>query len=283
MIGYLNGQYAPNEEIKISPQDRGFQFADGVYEVIRSYGGHLFELDAHMKRLERSLREMKLNFADVEGLKGVCRKLIQDNELSGGDALVYIQITRGAHPRDHGYPSADVAPTVYAVSRSYTPHVKEKVEGIRVVLLPDIRWARCDVKTVALLPNVMAHQQALDAGAHEAVLVRDGIVTEGTRFNVFGVFDGTVMTAPKTNYILPGITRDVVLRLCGEKGIPVNEYPMSITQLREAEELIAVGTGTEVTPIVRVDDWTVAEGRAGPITRRLQQALDDVIEKLVSG
>ena len=283
MIAYLNGQYAPSEQIKISPQDRGFLFADGVYEVIRAYQGRLFELDAHMRRLERSLRELKIRFADVQGLKAVCRKLIDDNGLTEGDALVYIQITRGAHPRDHGYPSGDVLPTVYAVSRGYTPHDKEKADGIRVVLLPDIRWARCDIKTVALLPNVMAHQQALDAGAHEAVLVRDGVVTEGTRFNVFGVFDGTVVTAPKTNYILPGITRDVVLRLCREKEIPVTEYPMSESQLREADELFAVGTGTEVTPIVRVDDWTVADGRGGPITRRLQQAFDDVIEKLVSG
>lgn len=276
MIVYFNGRLVPKEDVRISPDDRGFLLADGAYEVILSYDGRLFKAEEHLKRLERSLRELRIERADVGSLKDAAERLIQVNDLENGDASLYIQITRGAAVRTHAFPGSETAPTVYAAASPFK-RPREKCEhGIKVILVPDIRWTRCDIKSVALLPNVLVSQQAKEAGAAEAIFVRDGAVTEGAHTNFCAVFDGQLITYPKSHYILGGITREIVLGLCGELGIPFEEFPILESQLREADELMIVGTTTEIMPVVQVDGWQVGDGKPGPVTRRLQQAFREL-------
>ncbi len=277
MIVYFNGQFIPKEDVRISPDDRGFLFADGVYEVIASYRGRLFRPDAHLRRLERSLHELRIAVPDLAALRGVAERLIEANGLAKGDAGVYIQITRGVAPRNHAFPDPAVPPTVYASAFPFEMPREEQERGVRVILVPDVRWARCDIKSVALLANVLACQRAVESGAAEAIFVRDGVVTEGSRHNVCAVFGGRLVTHPKTNVILPGVTRDVVLELCGQLGIPYNETPILESQLREADELMIVGTLSEIMPVVQVDGWMVSDGKPGPITRTLQRAFREVV------
>lgn len=279
MIVYFNGRFVPKEDVRISPDDRGFLFADGVYEVIASYRGKLFRPDTHLQRLECSLRELRIAGPDLATLRGVAGRLIEANGLAGGDAGVYIQITRGVAPRNHAFPNPAVPPTVYVSAFPFEMPREEQEHGVRIILVPDVRWARCDIKSVALLANVLACQRAVENGAMEAVFVRDGVVTEGSRHNVCAVFDGRLVTHPKTNAILPGVTRDVVLELCGRLGIPYSETPILENQLREADELMIVGTLSEIVPVVQVDDWTVGDGNPGPVTRRLQQAFQEMVRE----
>ncbi len=273
MIAYFNGRFLPNADIRLSPEDRGFLFGDGVYEVIRSYGGKLFQTEAHIKRLRRSLRSIQLPEAIAAEMGDIAAQLLAQNGLTTGDATVYIEVTRGAAPRKHAFPGSDVAPTVYVTAAPFQPVETKFRHGVPVILVPDIRWARCDIKTVSLLPNVMANQRAHAAGAEEAIFVRDGAVTEGSHTNFAAVFGGELVTAPLTNYILDGITRQVVLKLCRALAIPVREFPILAKDLPDAEELMLLGTTTEVMPVVRVDDWVVGGGAPGPITVKLIQAL----------
>jgi D-alanine transaminase len=272
MIVYYNGSFRPKDEVCISPDDRGFLLSDGVYEVIRAYEGRLFRLDDHLQRLARSLREIRINGLDVNRLRGVAERLIEENDLAHSDASIYIQVTRGAATRRHAFPPAGTLPTVYVTASRFRGHPDAWDRGIKVVLVPDIRWTRCDIKAVALLPNVLANQQAKEHDAWEAVFVRDGLVTEGSHTNVCAVFDGQVVTHPLGPHILGGITRDVVLELCQELAIPVRESPIPESALPHAAELMITGTTTEIMPVVQVDDWQVADGRPGPVTRALQQA-----------
>ena len=276
MIVYFNGQLIPKEDVRISPDDRGFLFADGIYEVIASYSGRLFRPDAHFRRLERSLRELRIAVPDLQRLREVAERLIEVNDLRQGVAGIYIQITRGVAPRNHPFPPPGTPPTVYATAFPFELPRKEQERGVKVILVPDIRWARCDIKSVALLANVLTCQQAMENDAEEAVLVRDGVLTEGTRNSVCAVFGGRLVTYPKTNYILPGVTRDVVLELCGQLSIPFDEAPIYESRLKEADELMIVGTLSEIVPVVQVNDWQVGKGKPGPITRKLQQAFRDL-------
>ncbi len=265
---YFCGEYLPLDDVRISPDDRGFLFADGVYEVIRSYAGRLFELEAHLARLAAGLDALRITGADIARLAHVSPELLERNGLSGEDALIYVQITRGVAPRTHAFPTPPVPPTVYARVMPFRPR-GDPQHGVAVITVSDTRWSRCDIKSVALLPNCLANQLARDAGAHEAVFVRDGVAIEGTATSFFGVFDGEVRTAPASNYILPGITRRVVLDLCAAHEIPVQERPIFAHELPMAEELLLVGTTVEVMPIVRVDDRPVGAGVPGPMARRL--------------
>jgi len=279
MTVYLNGDFVPKEEARLSPDDRGFLFADGVYEVIRIYDGTLFALRPHLDRLARSLRELRINGIDVQKLGDVARRLVQDNHLEQGDAIVYFQVTRGAAPRRHAFPEAGTPPTIYATAYPITPPTVHWEQGAKVILMPDIRWTRCDIKSIALTPNVLANQRAKENGAVEAVFVRDGAVTEGSHANFGAVFNGRLVTYPKSPYILPGITRDMVLGLCRERGIPVEEFPVFEKDLKHADELMLLGTTTEVMPVVQVDHWTVGDGTPGPVTRTLQYAFHAVTRK----
>jgi D-alanine transaminase len=278
MIVYFNDRFIPKEDVRVSPDDRGFLFADGAYEVIRSYHGRLFKAEDHLRRMRRSLRELRIVGPDADSLGDIAGELIQVNDLGDGDAAVYIQITRGVGPRRHSFPDPDreIPPTVYVSAYPIQPPRKKWEDGVKIILVPDIRWARCDIKSVALVPNVLASQQAKERGAEEAVFVRDGAITEGSHTSFCAVFDGQLTTCPKTNYILAGITREVVLELCGELGIPFREFPIFERKLREADELVILGTTTEVMPVVQVNDWRVGDGKPGPITRKLQQAFCEI-------
>ncbi len=271
-IVYFNTQYLPRTTVKISPDDRGFLFADGVYEVIRAYKGRLFRMDLHLKRLARSLRELKINGPSMERIAEISDALLQRNNLKDADAAIYIQITRGAAPRKHAFPKSAPSPTVYLNAFTVQPPVEAWEKGAKAITTPDIRWTRCDIKSVSLLPNVLASQAAAEAGAEDAIFIRDDFVTEGSHTNVCAVFKGRLQTHPKNNYILPGVTREVVLSLCADLNIPVSQTPISANSLPRADELMLLGTSTEVMPIVQLDNRRVSNGKPGPITRKLQEA-----------
>ena len=278
-IVYLNGQFLPKDEAKISPDDRGFLLADGVYEVTPFYEGAPFCLDRHLTRLEQGLSWMRIQ-QPVDGLEDVQRRLILENGLeSAATSLTYIQITPGAAPRTHYFPVDPVEATVYAYAKAWDrPSPERWSKGFTVATVPDQRWSRVDVKTICLLPNVLAFQDAIEAGADDALLVRDGVAIEGAHMNFWGVFDGVLVTHPTTNQILPGITRGVVLDLAAADGIPVEQRPIQVEELGGAEELFFTGTTGEVRPCVRVDDAAVGDGGVGPITRRLSELFRAEVE-----
>ena len=277
MIVYHNGHYVDKNSVCISPEDRGFNFADGVYEVIRCYKGVPFRLADHFKRLSRSLRELRLDIGPLDALQTIPSELIQRNHLRKGDASVYVQVSRGVAPRSHPFPPA-TDPTIYAAATPLEPPIDKWRDGIKVICVPDIRWARCDIKTISLMANVLANQQAVEAGADEALFVRDGAVTEGTLSNFGAVFDGQLWTYPESNYILPGITRQVVLDLCPNLQIPVQTRPVMADRLCAASEALVMGTTKEVTPVVKINNDVVGNGKPGPLTKKLQQAFRDLIE-----
>ncbi|UCF39807.1 MAG: aminotransferase class IV [Gemmatimonadota bacterium] len=265
---YLNGSYLAKGDAHLSPDDRGFLFADGIYEVIRAYGGQFYAMQPHLERMANGLHSLRIDGADVPGLARVCAELLRRNGLTQADALVYIQVTRGVAVRGHGFPDPPVPPTVYATTMPFKAK-GDPAEGVAVITAPDHRWTRCDIKAVALLPNCMAFQDAQDAGAQEAVLVRDGVALEGTHTSFFAVLDGVVRTAPRSNYILPSITRQAVLDICREQDIPAAETPVLLHELWTADELFLAGTTMEIMPIVRVDGRSVGTGNPGPLARRL--------------
>ena len=274
-VVYLNGEYLPRERATLSVDDRGFIFGDGIYEVTRVVNGRLFEADRHMRRLFYGLRGIGIESSlDADQILEIHNRLIQENGLTTGEGYVYLQITRGAAPRTHYFPPAGTAPTVFLSTSTFTPNRAQREAGATAVTYPDIRWSRCDLKTVNLLGAVLAKQAAVSTGALEAVFIRDGVITEGSHTNVFGVIDGELRTYPRSNYILPGITRDVVLELAIEEGVNVRETPMLQTEIGRIEELFVTGTTSDVTPIVQLDGKPIGSGKPGPITRQLAAALD---------
>jgi D-alanine transaminase len=277
VIAYFDGQFLPKEDVRVSPDDRGFLFGDGAYEVIRSYGGRLFRAEEHFERLQRSLKALRIEGASVERLSDIAGDLIQRNDLGTADAALYVQVTRGVAPRKHAFPDRETEPTVYVSITPFQPHRQRWKLGIKIILVPDRRWTRCDIKAVTLLPNVLASQQAKEAGAAEAVFVRDGVITEGSHTNFCAVFEGQLVTHPRTHHILAGVTREVVLELCEKLGIPYQESVIHQERLKEASELMILGTTTQVMPVVQVDDWQVGDGKPGPVTRRLQRAFAELV------
>src|SRR5687767_14510120 len=274
-VVYLNGEFLPRERATLSVDDRGFIFGDGIYEVTRVVNGRLFEPDRHMRRLMYGLRGIGIDpRMTAEQIIEVHYRLIRENELTSGEGTVYLQITRGAAPRTHYFPPATTLPTVFLSSSSFTPNTAQRETGATAVTYPDIRWSRCDLKTVNLLGAVLAKQQAVAAGSLEAVFIRDGLITEGSHTNVFGVIDGELRTYPRSNYILPGITRDVLLELALEEGVNVRETPILQQEIGRLDELFVTGTTTDVTPIVQLDGRPIGTGKPGPITRQLGAALD---------
>lgn len=269
---YLNGQYIDESQASVSIDDRGFLFADGVYEVVHLYGGRPFEWDRHMARLKRSLAGIGFHPPDVEELARVRDRLIELNP--SDEASLYIQITRGVQKRHHAPPPAGtLAPTLLMWVRSVDPIPPDTVkEGIRVITVADDRWAKVWIKTIGLLPNVLAKGQAVAAGCDDAVFVRDGMVMEATSANIFRVKQGIVYTAPVTNYILPGITRAVVIELAREAGYQVVEEPFGVAQLYDADEVFLTGTLTEVLPVTVVDNHRIG-AQSGPVARDLLQRL----------
>ena len=270
MIVYFNGAFVPKHEVRLSPDDRGFLFGDGVYEVARTYGGRLFALPRHLARLRYSLDQLYIKGVDISTLETTFRRLLDENDLGAKDGIVYLQVTRGVAPRTHAFPTPTPAPTVYGYAAPIVPRFSAQ-RGVATITVPDTRWARCDIKSISLLASCLANQQAAEAGVFEAVLVRDGAVTEGSHTSFFAVIDGEVRTAPLTNYVLPGITRGLVLELCAANGIPARETPVFAHQLAGAEELFLAGTTTEVLSIVQMDGRPVSGGRPGPLANRIRE------------
>jgi len=269
-VVYLDGAYVPRAEARLSPDDRGFLFGDGVYEVVRFYGGRPFAEEAHAARLERSLRALRIEGFEAASFPAIARRLAEANGFI--DGTCYLQVTRGAAPRRHAFPPPGTPPTVYACTYPLHAAPEKWERGVGVALVPDERWGRCDVKSTALLPNVLANQAAKEAGAEEAVLVRDGLVTEGSHTNVAAVFEGRVFTHPEGPRILSGVTRGVVLALCAELAIPVEERPVPAAELPRADEVFLMSTTSEVLPVAAVDGRPVGAGTPGPLARRLLDA-----------
>lgn len=269
-IVYLNGAFINQEDAKISARDRGFIFADGVYEVVKYYAGNPFRFQDHIDRLKRSLSELSIPFTDLGSLKQIFEQLLQKNDKLQRQTGIYIQISRGEHKRIHSFPE-NITPTVYAYVFDL-PSAKDNLEkGIKVITNDDIRWQRCDIKSVSLLPNTMLFNKATEQGAGECILIRDGMVTEATHSSVLGVKNGTVITRPLSNLILPGITRKVILEICNKKGIAIEERIFSEKELYELDELIIAGTGSEVTPVVQINDKLIGNKKPGKITRLIQE------------
>ncbi len=266
---YLNGQYLPYEQASIPVEDRSFLFADGIYEVIRVYGGRPFTLKEHLARLARSAREIKLPEPDLAEIEAVALELIARNNLS--EATIYIQLSRGAYtPRAHAFPAGPAKPILLVLARPVSVSADQRSTGVAAVTCPDQRWARCDIKSVALLPNILAKQVAAEAGAYEAILVKDGYAIEGSSSNFFAVLDGEIRTYPKCNYILGGITREVVLELARKLGYPVREEGIRLDELSRITEAWVTSTTSEVMPIVKIDNKPVGEGTVGPVAKALQ-------------
>lgn len=265
---YLGGAIVPRDRAAVSIDDRGFLLGDAVYEVIRVVQGRLVEPERHLRRLDRSVRETSLPAPRLD-LPRVAAELIRRNGLDDGEATIYAQVSRGAAPRQHAFPPGEIGPTVLVTATPFAPRTELLANGAATITLPDLRWSRCDIKSVNLLPNVLAAQQAAEAGAFEAILVRDGRVTEATRCNVLAVVNGVVRTHPTGPLILPGITREVVLEQACAAGIPVREDAIDPDELLAADEVLLTGTTADVMPVVVIDGRPVGGGRPGPIGRRL--------------
>jgi D-alanine transaminase len=272
---YLNGAYMPLEEARVPVMDRGFLFGDGVYEVIPVYAGRAFRLPQHMKRLDNSLESIRIeNPLASQAWERIFARLT--GAAPEVDQLIYLQVTRGSDPaRNHLFPQG-VEPTVFVMTWAAKPRdpvVARK--GIAAVTLDDNRWHRCDIKSIALLGNVLLRQQAEDVGAGEAILVREGLVTEGSSTNPFLVKNGEVLTPPKSNQVLPGVTRDLLLELAGEAGIACMERDVAADELRAADEVWICSSSREVQPVTRLDGAPVGDGVPGPLWKRMDALFQD--------
>lgn len=280
-LANLNGELMPLSEVRISPLDRGFLLGDAVYEVLRVYAGKAWREEEHFARLGRSLEAIRIRGVDTERLRQRMHETIAAGPFR--EATVYIQVTRGAAPRTHAFPANATPLELLWASEFHDPYEAARSEGACVLTRPDVRWGRCDIKSTNLLANVLAMQEAKEAGCLEALLyLPDGTLTEGTHTSFFGVLHGSLLTAPNSPDILPGITRSLVLGLAARAGIPEREQVLRRDDLPAVSELFLTGTTTEVMPIVEVDGKTIGDGKPGPITRRLQEEYRRAVEEFVS-
>ena len=272
-FAYVNGRYRSHAAAMVHVEDRGYQFADGVYEVVAIHRGRFVDEQPHLDRLDRSLFELRIQWPMAPAaLKLVMRELVRRNALCKGS--IYIQVTRGAAPRDHAFPKHRLAPGLVMTTKRAKPLPAVALrDGVAVVVIPDIRWGRCDIKSVALLPNVLGKQQAVEADAYEAwQATAAGEVTEGTSTNAWMVTrEGRVVTHPPGPRILSGVTRLTVLRLAAESQIAVEERPFTLTELRAAREAFLTSTSSHVLPVTRVDGEPIGDGHPGPVTMRLRE------------
>jgi D-alanine transaminase len=280
---YLNGVFLPLDQAHVSVMDRGFLFGDGVYEVIPVYGGKLFRLGPHLRRLQNSLDAIRIGnpLAD-DGWESMLKQLVAGNE--GRDQSVYLQVTRGVAPRrDHAFP-VDSHPTVFAMC---TPCLAARdidhEPGVSAITLADIRWQHCDIKAITLLPNILLRQQAIDANTAEAILLKDGYAIEGAASNIFVVVDGTLETPPKSAALLPGVTRDLVLELAQANGIASREAGIPVDKLVGADEVWLTSSTREISPVIRLDDRSVGSGQPGPLWNRMIRLFQDYKEAVRQG
>ena len=267
-LAYLNGQYLAPDAAHVSVFDRGFVFGDGVYEVIPVFGGRLFRIGQHLARLDASCAAIRLrNPHDGGGWQAICTRLAES--LGPTDQSIYLQITRGVAPRDHAFPP-DATPTVFAYAQQISyPSPKLVADGVAAVTCSDIRWQRCDIKAIALLANALLRQEAIDQGAAEAILLRDGCVTEGAASNIFIIKEGLIITPPKGPYILPGVTRDLLLELARSHGVPCAEATIHESDLFEADEVWLTSSTREILPVTRLNGKLIGDGRPGPVHARM--------------
>ena len=279
---YLNGRFLPQDQAFVSVLDRGFVFGDGVYEVIPVYGGQLFRFDEHMQRLNNSLAAIRLdNPLNNAEWQTLLNTLILKH--GGGEQSLYLQLTRGVAPRDHPFP-ANTTPTVFASSSPLIPVAPELLaKGASAITLEDTRWKHCNIKTISLLPNILLRQQALEANAQEAILVRDGLVTEGSASNLFIVSHGIIKTPPNSPFLLPGITRDLLLELAAANHIACQICDISHHELLHADEVWIASSSRELLPITHIDDQTIGSGHAGPIWQTMNQLYQRYKQALIAG
>lgn len=276
-IAYVNGRFLPLEEATVSIEDRGFQFGDGVYEVVRVYGGIPFRLGEHLSRFTQSMEAIGISSPlDHTEWEAIIREGLQRSAYS--ECKVYIQITRGVAPRDHLFPKGSSPTFVMTFREMANLPVHMVEEGVVVVTRPDLRWARCSIKSLNLLPNLLAKQEANQAGAFEAILIKDGLVTEGTSSNVVVVKSGALLTPPLSDQLLAGVTRQAVLELAKGQGLGVEERAVREEELGQADELFLIGTTIEVLPISTLNEKPVGLKSPGEITLHLREKFQDLVQ-----
>jgi D-alanine transaminase len=275
-IAYVNGRYLPHREASVHIEDRGFQFADGVYEVVGVSNGNLLDEEPHWDRLDRSLKELSIAWpVSRPALRLIVREVLRRNGVR--DGIVYLQVNRGVAPRDHVFPKG-VAPSLVVTARRSKPASgAAQRKGVAVITIPDIRWKRCDIKTIALLPNVLGKQQAAEAGVFEALMVgEDGTVTEGTSTNIWIVTAAGELVTRKTDQsILSGITRNSLAKIAHEAQVKLIERPFTVAEAKAAREAFLTSTTAYVTQVVKIDGSPIGDGTPGPVTRRLQDLYRD--------
>ena len=276
---FLNGEFYRSSEARVSIEDRGFLFGDGVYEVIRFYNGHFFELGKHLARLERSAQKTFISLPySLKQIEAICQDLLEKSKIKNGK--LYFQVTRGAAPRTHEFPEK-VEPTILMqISEVNESEIKEKKKGVSALTLPDERWNHCDIKSLNLLPNVLAKQKARSQGYYEAIFVYEKDIMEGSSSNVFAFKNDKLITAPECNRILSGVTRSVVIDLASEDGIPVEERFLAHDELNQVSELFITSTVDEITPLIRIDGHTLNGISAGKVTRHVQNLFEEKLSKL---
>lgn len=281
-IAYVNGRYVPHGAAAVHVEDRGYQFADGVYEVVTVVNGRLVDEDPHLDRLWRSLGELRIDVPmSRAAMKAITREVIRRNLIKTG--LVYMQVTRGVARRDHPFPKPGTPPSVVMTAKHVRLPSRQKVEdGVKVISIRDIRWERCDIKTVSLLPNILGKQQAREAGATEAWQVDDdGMVTEGTSTNAWIITqEGELVTRPASNDILNGITRLRILKLAAEEGVKFVERPFSLDEALTAREAFISSATSFVTPVTQINDTVVGNGKAGSLSLKLRDWYEGFMDGL---
>lgn len=276
-IVWMNGAFIDRSEAKVDIEDRGCQFGDGIYEVIRVYNGKLFTASEHLERLLSSGDKLSIKIEyTVEELKMLMEELVDKNNLETG--IVYMQVTRGASSRNHAFPSEDTPPTYIAYTKEVKIPFEQMDNGVSAITVEDIRWSRCDIKSLNLLGNVIAKQKAAEADCYESIQYRDLTVTEGSSSNIWIMKDNIVKTHEANQFILNGITRQKIIQLCKENEIEVLEESFTIEDLIDADEVFLSSTTAEVMPIISINNVPVGNGEIGPVTRNLQKLFKDAIE-----
>lgn len=275
---FLNGQLIDRAEAKLDIEDRGNLFGDGIYEVIRVYNGELFTLEEHLRRFMSSAEKIRLTIPyDVAHMAATIKQLVRENQLELG--IVYLQATRGATARKHLFPNKDVPTTFFAYTKSMPRPLEQLGDGVKVKTMEDIRWLKCDIKSLNLLANILAKQSAADDGCFEAIFHRDELVTEGSSSNIHIVKNGRVKTHPANHLILNGVVRQVMINHCGQIKIPVEETAFSLPELLKADEVFMTSTTAEVMPIVEINGQLIGDGRIGVTTAQLQRLYEQEINK----
>lgn len=277
---YLNGEFTRADEAKVSVLDRGFIFGDGVYEVVPIYHGKGFRMAEHLDRLDRSLKALRITQPMSRG-----KWVALIDELSRRAAVpycvVYLHVTRGVYKRDHAFPPADIPPTVFAMATAFSrPSAQQREQGLRMISIPDERWLHCEIKSISLLGNVLARQQASDAGVDEVIQFRDGFLTEGAASNIWVVSGGELLAPPKNNLILEGIRYGFMAELAAETGIPFQSRRITQQEVIEADEILVTSATKEVLPVTQLDGKPVGRGQPGPVYSKLRAAYDARIDAL---